>query len=325
MFRVILLLALVYAFLNGYKDSPSIVAVVVFSRALNPRPALLLTAAAQLVAPALFGIAVARTIGTGVLRPAGVNPIVVLAALAGALMWNLLTWYLGLPSSSSHGLVGGLVGAGLASGGWGLLEFGGLGKVLLSLLVSPVLGLAGGYAAMRWLLRASRRSTPRVNRLFRRLQIPALIALALSHGTNDPPKTMAMVTLGLIATGAIPEFTVPLWVIAVSVGAFCLGTSLAGWRIMRALGARIFRVRPIHGLAALLGGAGVILGSGLVGAPVSATHVMSTAIMGAGAADRLNRVRWGVTGGILWSWILTLPMSAGLAALAAILIRRLGG
>lgn len=325
MIPAVIALALAYGFLNSYKDSPSLAAVVIFSRALNPRPALLLTAVSQFLAPVLFGIAVARTIGRGILRPDRIGPDVVVAALAGALLWNLLTWYLGLPSSSSHGLVGGLVGAGLTGAGWTALQPAGLLQVLLSLLVSPALGLLGGYLAVRALLRVSQSATPAVNDQYRRLQVPALVALGLSHGTNDPPKTMGVITLGLVAGGVLPGFDVPAWVVGLSMLVFCLGTSLAGWRVMRTLGARIFRVRPIHALASLLGGGAVILGCGLLGAPVSATHVMSSTILGVGAGDRINRVRWEVTQGILLAWLLTLPASAGLSALAEVLLRRLTG
>jgi PiT family inorganic phosphate transporter len=316
--------ALLYAFLNGYKDSPSIVATAVFSGSLDPRPGLLLSALAQLVAPLLFGTAVARTVTNGILDARLIPTEVVLAAVSSAIVWNLITWTAGIPSSSTHGLVGGLVGAGVAATGWGVLRGVGLTGVLLSLVLSPLLGLGFGFLAIRLLTRVLRHAPPRANVALRRLQIPAVIALALSHGVNDPPKTMGVIVLALLAAGRLPSFEIPSWVVLASLAAFVLGTSLAGWRVMRTLGARILRLRPIHSLAALSAGSIVVMGAGLAGAPVSLPHVMSTAVLGVGAGDRPNQVRWSVLRDLLVAWLLTLPVSAALAAVLYVAIRSLG-
>jgi len=315
--------ALVYAFLNGYKDSPSIVATAVFSGALNPRPALILSAVCQLAGPFLFGTAVARTFTNGILDARTIPPEVVLAALSSALLWNLITWLTGIPSSSTHGLVGGLVGAGVASGGWRVLQGAGLSAVLASLVLSPVLGLAFGFAAFRLARVLLRRATPRANTALRLMQVPAVAALAISHGVNDPPKTMGVIVLALIASGRMGAYEIPAWVVAGSLGAFALGTSLAGWRVMRTLGARILRLRPIHSLAALMAGSIVVMGAGVAGAPVSLPHVMSTSILGVGAGERPNKVRWYLLGDMVVAWLLTLPVSALLAAGAFELLQSL--
>jgi inorganic phosphate transporter, PiT family len=314
--------ALLYAFLNGYKDSPSIVATAVFSGALNPRPGLLLSAAAQVAAPFLLGTAVARTFTNGILDSRAIPPQVVLAALCAAILWNLVTWMTGIPSSSTHGLVGGLVGAGVAAAGWGVLRAAGLTAVLISLVLSPVLGLAFGFVAIRSLVFLLRRATPRANALMRRLQLPAVVALAMSHGVNDPPKTMGVIVLALLASGKLLGFEIPLWVVLASLAAFAAGTSLAGWRVMRTLGGRIVRVRPVHSLAALTAGSIVVMGAGLVGAPVSLPQVMSTSVLGVGAGDRLNQVRWHILRDMLAAWLLTLPVSALLAAIAYFALRQ---
>ena len=315
--------ALLYAFLNGYKDSPSIVATAVFSGSLDPRPGLLLSALAQLVAPFLFGTAVARTVTNGILDAHLIPTEVVLAAVVSAVVWNLITWAAGIPSSSTHGLVGGLVGAGVAAAGWGVLRGAGLTGVLLSLILSPLLGLGVGFLAIRLVTLVLRHAPPRANEALRRLQIPAVIALALSHGVNDPPKTMGAIVLALLAAGRLSSFEVPLWVVLASLAAFVLGTSVAGWRVMRTLGARILRLRPIHSLAALTAGSMVVMGAGLVGAPVSMPQVMSTGVLGVGAGDRPNQVRWQVLRDMLVAWLLTLPVSAVLAALAYAALQRL--
>ncbi len=315
--------ALIYAFLNGYKDSPSIIATAVFSGALNPRPGLLLSALAQLAGPFLFGTAVARTFTNGILDSQAIPLQVVLAALCAAVLWNLVTWMTGLPSSSTHGLVGGLVGAGVAAAGWGVLRVAGLTAVLTSLVLSPALGLAFGFAAIRLMMLALRRATPRANGLMRRVQVPAVVALAMSHGTNDPPKTMGVIVLALLASGKLQVYQIPLWVVLASLAAFAAGTSLAGWRVMRTLGGRIVRVRPVHSLAALAAGSIVVMGAGLIGAPVSMPQVMSTSVLGVGAGDRLNQVRWHLLRDMLVAWLLTLPVSALIAAIAYLALRQL--
>lgn len=323
MFPILLALALFFDFLNGFHDSSNIVATVISSGAMRPRLALMLAATCEFLGPFLFGVAVATTVGAGLLRDEVISTAVIVAALISAVLWNLVTWYLGLPSSSSHALVGGLLGAALVSGGLAVVRIEGLTKILLALLISPVAGLIAGFLVMRLTLFALQKAHPSVNYLFRRLQAFTLIGLALSHGTNDAQKTMGVIAMGLLAGGYIQRFTVPIWVIAASAGSIALGSSLGGWRLIRTLGAKIFRVRPVHGFASQVAGAAVILGAALMGGPVSTTQVMSSAIMGVGAGERLGKVRWMVLRDLMVAWVLTIPLTAALAAIAYTLIQLL--
>ena len=317
----LLVAALIFDFLNGFHDSANVVATVISSQAMPPRLALLLTAAAEFVGPFLFGVAVATTVGRGLIDPGTVTPSVVLGAVLAAIAWNLVTWFFGIPSSSSHALVGGLLGAAAMAKGLNVIQVAGLQKVLIALFISPPLGLLAGLAIMRLTLFLAASASPRVNMLFKRLQIATAVGLALSHGANDAQKTMGIITLGLVAGGALPVFQVPLWVVAASAGAIALGTALGGWRLIRTLGGRIYKIRPIHGFTAQTASGAVILGAALLGGPVSTTQVVSSAIMGAGAAERLSKVRWGVAREMLVAWGLTIPVTAGLAALAYLPIR----
>ncbi len=317
----LLILALAFDFLNGFHDSSNIVATVISSRALRPRVALILAAIAEFSGPFLFGVAVAKTIGEDLLHGEVLGIQVIIAALIAAVLWNLLTWYLGIPSSSSHALVGGMLGAGILEHGLGVVQIPGLVKILLALLLSPPLGLLAGFLVMRLTLWLVRGASPKVNSVFRRLQVITLISLGLSHGTNDAQKTMGIITLGLVSLGYLETFQVPLWVITISAGAIALGTSLGGWRLIRTLGGRIFRIRPIHGLTSQVAGAAVILGAALVGGPVSTTQVLSSTIMGAGAAERLSKVRWMILRDMAVAWALTIPATAGVAALTLLVMR----
>jgi PiT family inorganic phosphate transporter len=245
-----------------------------------------------------------------------IETTVVIAALISAVVWNLVTWYLGIPSSSSHALLGGMLGAGVVAVGFGVVHPQGLLKILLALLLSPPIGLVLGFLVMRFTRWAVRRAGPSINQAFRRLQVLTLLGLSLSHGANDAQKTMGIITLGLVAAGVQDQFDVPLWVITVSAGAIALGTSFGGWRLIRTLGGRIYRVRPIHGFTAQTTGAGVILGAALLGGPVSTTQVMSSSIVGVGAGERVNKVRWNILGDMVLAWLLTIPVTAALAALA---------
>lgn len=307
--------ALLFDFLNGFHDSANIVATVIASRALSPRQTLVLTAIAELAGPLLFGVAVAKAVGDGLIDSHAITLPVVVAAVWAAIAWNLVTWYLGIPSSSSHALVGGLVGAALFSSGWQVIRLAGLLKILLALFISPPLGLAVGFVLMRVILFFGRAATPRINIFFKRAQVVTSIGLALSHGTNDAQKTMGLITLGLVVSGSIPSFQVPLWVILASAAAIALGIASGGWRLIRTLGGRIYKIRPVHGFTAQLASAGVILGAALVGGPVSTTQVVSSAIMGAGAAERLSKVRWQVAQEMLWAWGLTIPLTGLLGGL----------
>jgi PiT family inorganic phosphate transporter len=323
MFEVLLVLALIFDFLNGVHDSSNIVATVITSGALPPRRALLLAALAEFIGPFTFGVAVATTIGKGLLHIETLQITVVIAALLAAVLWNLITWYLGIPSSSSHALVGGLLGAAILARGFEVVQLDGLAKILIALLIAPLLGLIAGFFIMRLILWLARNATPRVNTVFRRLQIITLFGLGLSHGTNDAQKTMGVITLGLVSAGLQESFEVKLWVIAVSAAAISLGTSMGGWRLIHTLGSRMFRIRPVHGFTSQVAGASVILGAAMLGGPVSTTQVMSSSIMGVGASERLSKVRWNILGDMVRAWILTIPVTAALAALFYLLISRL--
>ncbi len=320
MFLALLVLALFFDFLNGFHDSSNVVATVITSRALNPRLALLLAAVSHFIGPFIFGVAVATTVGKDLLDPGSLQINVVTAALISAVIWNLITWYLGIPSSSSHALVGGLLGAAIPVGGLSAVQPGGLIKILAALILSPPAGLLMGYLTMRLTLWLVRGASPKINHAFRWLQIPTLVGLSLSHGTNDAQKTMGVISLGLLLTGITDEFQVPLWVVTVSAAAIALGTSIGGWRLIRTLGAKIYRIRPIHGFTSQVAGAGIILGAALVGGPVSTTQVLSSSIMGVGAAERLNMVRWTVLNDMMLAWLLTIPVTALLSALAFFLM-----
>jgi PiT family inorganic phosphate transporter len=311
---VLILLALVFDFLNGLHDSSNIVATIISSRALSPRWALLGTAIAEFLGPFIFGVAVAKTIGSEIAEPHTVTTEVVFTALLSAIVWDVLTWYLGIPSSSSHALIGGILGAVAVGAGWGQIHLGGLEKVVVALFISPVLGLVAGYLFTRLVYFLAGGASPRVNSFFKRAQLLTGAALALSHGTNDAQKTMGVITLGLVTSGYLSEFIVPTWVIALSAGAIALGTALGGWRLIRTLGGKFYKIRPVHGFNTQVTSASVILGAALLGGPVSTTQVVSSAILGVGAAERLSKVRWSVAGNIALAWVLTLPATGILAA-----------
>lgn len=310
----VIVLALLFDFLNGIHDSSNIVATMISSRALTPRMALGLTAIANFIGPLIFGVAVAETIGHEVVISDAINIQVIMAALISAIVWNLLTWYLGFPSSSSHALIGGIIGAVMLGAGWRAIIVSGLLKILIALFTSPILGFLFGYFILRLLFFIFWNASPRVNTLFKRSQLITSLALALSHGTNDAQKTMGIITLALVTGGILQEFKVPFWVILLCAGMIALGTAIGGWRLIRTLGAKFFRIRPIDGFASQLASAIVILAASLFGGPVSTTQVVSSGIMGVGAAERMNKVRWGVAQEIAMAWILTIPATALVAA-----------
>jgi PiT family inorganic phosphate transporter len=317
-------LALAFAFLNGFHDSANIVSAVISSRSMRPRFALLLAAFSVMLGPFIFGVAVARTVGADLLDPRALEPAVIIAALLAGILWNLITWYFGLPSSSSHALLGGLLGSSLVVAGPAVIRLGGLQTILIALVLSPIVGLAAGFLLLRLLIQLLKNATPRVNRYLRRAQVLTLIGLGLSHGSNDGQKTIAVLALSLVATGAVDQFSAPAWVVASSAAAMSLGMSIGGWRLIRTLGGRLYRIRPIHGLASQLAGSGVILGAALLGGPVSTTQVMSASILGAGAGQRVNQVRWMVLREMIWGWLLTIPASGAMAALLAFVLTRFG-
>ncbi|MFQ5406972.1 MAG: anion permease [Anaerolineales bacterium] len=314
--------ALFFDFLNGFHDSSNIVATVIASRAMSPRWTLFLTAAAELAGPLLFGVAVATTVGAGLIDSHAITLPVILAGIWAAIAWNLFTWYVGLPSSSSHALVGGLIGAAVVASGLQVVQLRGLFKILLALLISPPLGLLIGFFFMRLVLFFSRAASPKINNFFKRAQIPTSITLALSHGTNDAQKTMGIITLGLVVDGVLPTFQVPLWVVLASAMAIALGILSGGWRLIRTLGGRIYTMRPIHGFASQVASTAVILGAALLGGPVSTTQVVGSAIMGVGSAERISKVRWQVAQEMLRAWALTIPLTSIVGALMFWLLDR---
>jgi len=311
---LIVALALLFDFLNGIHDSSNIVATMISSRAFRPQVALIMTATAEFLGPFLFGVAVARTIGEEVADPAALTLDVVLAALLASIIWNLLTWFLGIPSSSSHALIGSLVGAVGAGAGLGVIKVSGLEKVLIALFASPVVGFVVGFLLLRMIFFLARNASPRINEFFKRSQIITALGMAFSHGTNDAQKTMGVITLSLVVGGVIQTFHVPRWVIAASAGSIALGTAFGGWRLIRTLGGRFYKIRPVHSFATQLSSGLVILVASLAGGPVSTTQVVSSAIIGVGSAERWSKVRWSVAGDILTAWFVTLPVTAAISA-----------
>jgi inorganic phosphate transporter, PiT family len=319
---LLIALALIFDFLNGFHDSSNIVATMIASRALTGRQALTITAIAEFTGPFLFGVAVATTIGNEVLIDRELKVSVIIAALVAAIIWNLITWWLGIPSSSSHALVGGLIGAAVIEEGFGVVKLAGLGKVLLALAISPPIGLVVGFLMMRLIIFLARGATPNINAIFKRSQVITAVALALSHGTNDAQKTMGIIAMGLVTSRVLPTFYVPIWVIALSAGAIALGTATGGWRLIKTLGAKFFKIRPIDGFTTQIASAGVILGAAFMGGPVSTTQVVSSTIVGVGSADRVSKVRWGTAEHIVITWVTTIPSAAIMAAVISFLIGR---
>jgi PiT family inorganic phosphate transporter len=310
---IVIGLSLVFDFLNGIHDSSNVVATMISSRALPPRVALWMTAIANFIGPFVFGVAVAETIG-GVVDSNAITLQVLIAALLSAILWNLLTWYLGFPSSSSHALVGGLVGAVIIGAGWQAINMDEFKKIVIALFASPFIGFIFGYILLKLILLLCWNASPRINGLFKRGQIFTALALALSHGTNDAQKTMGIITLALVIGGFLDSFVVPQWVILMCATMIALGTALGGWRLIRTLGGKFYKIRAVDGFSSQLASATVILGASLVGGPVSTTQVVSSSIMGVGAAERVNKVRWGVAQEIATAWLLTIPATALVAA-----------
>ncbi len=307
-------LALVFDFLNGVHDSSNVVATMISSRALSPRLALGSTAVANFVGPFVFGVAVATTIGDEIVDPSRISVTVTLAALLSAILWDILTWYLGFPSSSSHALIGGIFGAVVMGAGWSAIQLQGFEKVLFALFASPIIGFIMGFIILRSTFALSWSASPGINKWFKHAQLGTGLVLALSHGTNNSQKTMGIVTLVLVSSGYLKVFAVPTWVILMCASMIALGTALGGWRLIRTLGGKIYKIRPVDGFTSQLASASVILGASLLGGPVSTTQVVSSAIMGTGTAQRANKVRWNVAQEMAVAWLLTIPASALAAA-----------
>lgn len=307
---LVIILAVLFDFLNGVHDSSNIVATMIASRAFRPQTALALTAVANFMGPFLFGIAVATTIGDEVAQSSALNLDVIVACLVGAIVWNILTWLLGIPSSSSHALIGGIVGAVMAGAGFGAIKLHGLEKVLIALFASPLIGFAFGFLITRLIYFFARNATPDVNWFFKNGQFVTALGMAFSHGTNDAQKTMGIITLSLVIGGFIPEFRVPVWVIAISAGAIALGTALGGWRLIRTLGGKFYKIRPVHSFSTQLTSGIVILAASVFGLPVSTSQVVSSAIIGVGSSERFGKIRWSVAEEIVTAWFITIPASA---------------
>ncbi len=329
-------IALVFDFINGFHDSANSIATVVGTRVLTPGQAVIWAAFFNFVAALVVGTAVAKTISRGLVEPSVVDTSVVLSALIGAIVWNLITWFLGLPTSSSHALLGGYGGAAIAKAGFPALILSGWTKPVAFIVISPLVGMSAGLGlsvGLSWLLH--KRAAASLESLFKRLQLVSAAAFSLSHGANDAQKTMGIIVGLLVATRTsfanaqgwthalyVPNADhIPTWVIMAAYTAIALGTAMGGWRIVKTMGTRITRLRPFGGFCAETGGASAILLASALGIPVSTTHTITGAIIGVGVSQRVSAVRWGVAGRIVWAWLLTMPMSAALAALAYLILR----
>jgi len=320
---LIVLVALVFDFINGFHDAANSIATVVSTRVLTPLQAVVWAAFFNFVAAFGFGVSVARTVGKGVVEANVVDQWVILAGLVGAIAWDIITWSWGLPTSSSHALIGGFAGAAVVKAGFGSLIAAGLIKIGVFMILAPLIGLTVGFAMMLGTVWTFRNATPgRVDWLFRRLQLVSAAAYSLGHGTNDAQKTMGIIAVLLFSTGHLgPEFYVPFWVIMAAHAAIGLGTLSGGWRIVKTMGMRITKLRPVGGFCAETAGAITLIGTAFGGIPVSTTQTISGSIMGVGALQRFSAVRWGVAGRIIWAWVLTIPASAVIAAATWLLLR----
>ena len=321
----IVALGLAFDFVNGFHDTANAIATSVATRVLSPGQAVSMAAVLNVVG-ALTGTAVASTVGRGIVPPEVATQQLVAAALISAIAWNLLTWWLAIPSSSSHALIFSIVGAGIAEAGVEAIQIGGITKTLQGLVFSPILGFLMALLLLMALLWIFARSRPlTVSRLFGRLQVVSAAYMAFSHGSNDAQKTMGVRTFALLTAGVIQQFEVPLWVKLAAAAAISLGTAAGGWRIIKTMGTRVVKLDPVHGFAAETTAATIIFGASQLGMPVSTTHVISSAIMGTGASDRIKAVRWGVARNIGTAWVLTLPASGLMAALSFYLLHALIG
>ena len=320
----IILVALAFDYINGFHDAANSIATVVSTRVLTPMQAVVWAAVFNFVAAFGFGVSVAKTVGKGVVESGIVDHWVILGGLSGAIVWNLVTWYYGIPSSSSHALIGGFSGAAVAKGGFGALIPSGLAKIAMFIVLAPVIGLALGFTLMVATLWAFRGFGPaRVDAIFRKLQLVSAAFYSLGHGTNDAQKTMGIIAILLFSGGYLGgEFYVPFWVVLSAHAALGLGTLAGGWRIVRTMGMRLTKLRPVGGFCAETAGAVMLIGTAVGGIAVSTTHTITGSIMGVGATQRFSAVRWGVASRIVWAWILTIPLSGLIAAATWLLLPR---
>jgi inorganic phosphate transporter, PiT family len=320
----LIVVALTFDFMNGFHDAANSIATIVSTGAMSPQMAIVWAAFFNFIAFLFFGLSVAATVGKGIIDAAIIDQNVVLGALCGAIAWNVITWYYGIPSSSSHALIGGLAGAAVAKGGVGTLVASGFLKTMLAIVLSPVLGFVIGVLLMIAVAWVGAGSTPRrMDRWFKRLQFVSAALYSLGHGTNDAQKTMGIIWMLLIASAQIgPKEALPLWVVLACQTAMGLGTLFGGWRIVKTMGMKITKLRPISGFCASASGAATLFLATALGVPVSTTHTITGSIVGVGAVHKLSAVRWGVAGNIVWAWILTIPCSAFIAAIAWFLGRQ---
>ena len=319
----IILAALVYDFFNGFNDCANAIATTVSTRALSPRAAIIMAWVLNFFG-ALSHTAVAATVGKGVVDPQQVSLTLVLVALIGASAWTGMASFSGIPVSVTHSLIGGLLGAGIVASGWEIIMVKGMTKILLAMVISPICGFVGGLlliVAVSWIFKGS--SFRKVNRNFKRWQILSAAWMAFSHGMNDAQNAMGIIAMALVSYGALATFEVPLWVMIACATAMALGTSLGGWRVIRTMGSKVFKLQPVHGFSAETSAAAVIAGMSLIGTPISTTHVISTAIMGSGSSRGLSTVRWGIVKNIVIAWIITIPASAFIAGLLYFIVKLL--
>ncbi len=326
----IIVIVLIFDFTNGFNDSAPVVAAVISSGAMTPRNALLAAATFEFIGAYFLGTAVAKMIGTGIIDPQAVSAHVILVAVVSAIVWNLLAWYRGVPTSSSHALIGGLIGSAVVAGGWGLVKWSNVLKIYQVLIMSPVLGLAIGYLLTRTAFVVLRQSRPTpTNKALLRMQPWAAFALALSHGSNDAQKGMGLITMALLmlyplapetiavfyTPGTAGQFIVPQWVIIAASLAIALGMATGGMRIIRTLGGGMYRIRPIHGFTSQVSSASIVYVAAMAGFPVSTSQIASSSILGAGAAQRINAVRWSPVRTMILAWVITIPSAAAVSAL----------
>ncbi|MBI2646221.1 MAG: inorganic phosphate transporter [Deltaproteobacteria bacterium] len=321
----IIAIALVFDFINGFHDAANSIATIVSTRVLKPQWAVVWAAFFNFIAFLFFGLHVANTIGKGVVDPTVIDPIVVLAALSGAIVWDLITWYYGIPSSSSHALIGGLAGAAVAKAGVGALQSAGFTKIVVSIVISPLLGFALAFIFMILISIIFFKTTSRkIDQSFRILQFLSAALYSLGHGGNDAQKTMGIITVLLFSTGLLgATFHVPLWVVLSCHAAMGFGTLFGGWRIVKTMGMKITKLKPVGGFCAETSGAITLFLATALGIPVSTTHTITGSIMGVGTVNKFSAVRWGVAGQIIWAWILTIPASAFIAALTWVLAKNI--
>jgi len=314
----LIVVALAFDFMNGFHDAANSIATIVSTGAMSPQMAIIWAAFFNFIAFLFFGLSVAATVGKGIIDPGIIDQNVVLGALCGGIVWNIVTWYYGIPSSSSHALIGGLAGAAVAKGGVGTLVASGFLKTMLAIVLSPVLGFAIGAFLMIVVAWIGSRSTPRrMDRWFKRLQFVSAALYSLGHGSNDAQKTMGIIWMLLIAASLVgPKDPLPFWVVMACQSAMGLGTLFGGWRIVKTMGMKITKLKPISGFCASASGATTLFLATALGVPVSTTHTITGAIVGVGSVNKLSAVRWGVAGNIVWAWVLTIPCSAFIAAVA---------